>query len=387
VVWVASAAALAAAAAAAAVLLPGDAPPPPREKAAVVPTVALQAGPVGLTLPGGWQELAVPVAIPGLRLADGRAAAPPGGGAVLAGLAPRDAHTPALLSRALLDALGLRAGVVPDRATVRLGGYAAYRYEGLRPRGLGRAVTVYAAPTTAGVATVACIAPLTAADCERAARSLRVRSATGFALGPDTAFGDAVERILARLARDLRAHGDDLRAARRARGQAAAARRLSAAYRSASSALARQAASPADEGALEALMRATRSAGSAYADLGAAARAVAPRGYRAAAARARTAERRMRQALAALEAGGYDDLTRPRPRSIPGLRRPPAAQPPDPGPADPGPSDPGPADPGPSDPAPSDPGPSDPGPSDPGPSDPGGGKPSPDPIDPEFGKP
>ena len=275
---VASATVLAGAAAAAAIVLPGeDEPPPRREQAAVAPPVPLAAGPVQLTLPAGWQELAVPVAVPGLRLTDGRAAAPSSGGAVLAGLAPRDAHTPALLSGELLDALGLRSGVVPDREAVRLGDYAAYRYEGLRPRGLGRAVTVYAAPTTAGVATVACIAPLTPADCERAAETLRVSSAKGFALGPDRTFGDGINGVLAQLDGALRSHGDALRAARRAPGQAAAAKRIAGDYRAASAALAENAPSPADEGALDELVRATRAAGSAYGDLAAAADAVGPR--------------------------------------------------------------------------------------------------------------
>ena len=323
----------------------------------MAPPVPLEAGPVGLTLPAGWQELAVPVAVPGLRLTDGRAAAPPSGGAVLAGLAPRDAHTPALLSGELLDALGLRSGVVPDREAVRLGDYAAYRYEGLRPRGLGRAVTVYAAPTTAGVATIACIAPLTPADCERAAETLRVSSASGFALGPDRVFGDGVDGVLAQLDGALRSHGDALRAARRPGGQAAAAKRIAADYRAASAALAENAPSPADQGALDELVRATRAAGSAYGDLAAAAHAVGPRSYRSAASRARAAERRMASALDALDDGGYETLTRPRPRSIPPLRRPRAVQPDDPGPTGPGPSDPGPSDPGPSDPGPSDPGP------------------------------
>ena len=185
----------------------------------MAPRVPLEAGAVRLSLPAGWRELAVPVAIPGLRLKDGRAAAPQTGGAVLAGLASRAAHTPALLPDELLDALGLREGVVPERDEVRLGTLAAFRYEGLRPRGLRRAMTLYVAPTTAGVATLACVAPLAPADCAEAAAGLSVDGATGFALGPDRALGDAVEGILARLAREVRNSGDDLRAARRRVGR------------------------------------------------------------------------------------------------------------------------------------------------------------------------
>ena len=94
----AGAAVLAAARDRAVAVLPGGAPPePPRERAAVAPPVPLEAGAVKLTLPAGWRELSVPVAIPGLGLRDGRAAAPETGGAVLAGLASPAAHTPTLL--------------------------------------------------------------------------------------------------------------------------------------------------------------------------------------------------------------------------------------------------------------------------------------------------
>ena len=390
---VASAAVLASAAAAAAVVLPGeDEPPPRRDQAAVAPPVPLEAGPVGLTLPAGWQELAVPVAVPGLRLTDGRAAAPPSGGAVLAGLAPRDAHTPALLSGELLEALGLRSGVVPDREAVRLGDYAAYRYEGLRPRGLGRAVTVYAAPTTAGVATIACIAPLTPADCERAAKTLRVSSASGLRSRP----GPRLRRRRQRGPRPTRRRAAQPRRRPprrppRAGGQAAAAKRIAADYRAASAALAENAPSPADQGALDELVRATRAAGSAYGDLAAAAHAVGPR----------TLSLR-REPSARGRAPTGVGARRPRGRRLRGPDTPTAAQhpaaapptrraagrsraPPTQAHRTPARRTPARRIPDPPDPGPSDPGPSDPGPSDPGPSDPDEGKPEPDPIDPDFG--
>ena len=69
-----------------------------------------------------------------------------------------------------------RVAAEPD--AVELGdGLQAYRYDGLKPNGFDRAVTVYAAPTSTGVATLACLAPPDDADafastCDQMANTL-----------------------------------------------------------------------------------------------------------------------------------------------------------------------------------------------------------------------
>ena len=76
----------------------------------------------------------------------------------------------------------------PPRAgdRVKLGKVEALRYEGLEPKGFGgRALTVFAAPTGGGVATIACFAPpgggaAFRADCERVAGTLAVEGETAF---------------------------------------------------------------------------------------------------------------------------------------------------------------------------------------------------------------
>ena len=90
----------------------------------------------------------------------------------------------------------------PDR--VRLGKAEALRYEGLEPKDFGgRALTVFAAPTSAGVATIACYAPpgggaAFRADCERVAGTLEVEGTT-YPLGADKKYAAALSGVIAQL--------------------------------------------------------------------------------------------------------------------------------------------------------------------------------------------
>ena len=316
---------------------------PPAGDAVVAPPVPLRAGALRVELPPGWSALSLPVQLPGLRLTDGAAAAPGGRdsrGVALVGFAPRDAHNATLLPNKLLDALD----AAPERTVVRLGALPAYRYEGLRPNGLDRSLTVYAAPTSAGVATVACLEPIPAADCRRIAESLTVSGARGFAVGLDKRLAAAADRGLARLASDLRRDGGALREARTQRGQGSRAKRVAADYRAATVAIADLSVGPADEAVVARLKRALAASGTAYGELGSAAVTGDRSRYARAAKAARTAEREL---SAAIKASGYDALidADPRPLTIPGLRHPPKAKAdPDPRPVDPDP-DPDPIDP------------------------------------------
>ena len=289
---------------------PDDSPPPPARvsHAAVATVTPLEAGKVRVTLPPGWDALSLPVNVPGLPRE--RAAAPGGkesDGVVLAGMAPRDAHNRALLSP--------RVGKAKPTA-VKLGDLAAYRYDGLRWN--GRRLTVYAAPTSAGVATVACLSP--APDCARIAESLTVPGAKGFPLGADRAFAAAIRRALDLPPRSL---AQDTPA-----GQASAARRIAADLRTARTNVARVKAGPADEPLRADLARRLAAIADAYTDLGTAAAGNARGAYASAARRARTAEGALRETLRR----SVYDVRSPRARSIPALRRPPAPPKPKPTP-------------------------------------------------------
>ena len=153
---------------------------------------------------------------PRARRAGGAA---PGGdpdrGAVLVGTADESANRADLLPPAFVESLGLRDDVTPERTEVMLGDdVPAYRYADLRPLGFGRFMTLYVAPTTAGVATIACVRP--GRDRRgRLRRTLRrgrrdPRRSAGaqrFALGPDADYGAAVDAAFATLGGALSATG------------------------------------------------------------------------------------------------------------------------------------------------------------------------------------
>jgi hypothetical protein len=281
----------------------GEAPPPtpsPRQ-AVVAPPVSLQAGRVKVELPSTWRPLSLPIDVPGLPR-DG-AAAPNGqesGGVVLVGMAPKDAHRRALLSPRLGES-------TPEAVT--LGRLDAYRHAGLSWN--GRALTVYAVPTSKGVATVACLAPVQPGDCRRIAESLVVDGATAFPLGPDPRFAKTTALKLP--SRSLQA--------RTAAGQAKAARRVAADYRSAHGRLARVKAGPADEPLVRSLRHRLTAAADAFQALARAADSNDRGAYAKAAKRARAAESGLRHTVRASVYRGT--LEPPRAHAIPALRRPP----------------------------------------------------------------
>jgi hypothetical protein len=309
---------------------PPDTPPSARaaQQSAPVTTGGLSFEP-----PAGWARRSEPVQVPGLDLTRAASVGPgeeEGDGSATIGFARAGAHRPSLLPASLTAALGMRPGLTPERKRVQLaGGLEAYRYDGLRPRGYGRPVTVYAAPTSRGVATLACSEPDAgaerfAADCEALANSLSVTGATAYPLGPSEDFAAAVNGALDRLARVPR-----LGEARTARAQATAAEAVAGGYEDARAALERLEVSPADAGARAALVRALRTAGGGYRDLAAAARRTQAGRYRAAAAAAERGDAELAAALGALKRTGYRRLVTEdfRARQVPAMKRPPAPAP------------------------------------------------------------
>ena len=131
----------------------------------------------------------------------------------------------------------------------------AYRYDDLKPNGFDRAVTVYAAPTSAGVATLACLAPAADAEsfgatCDQIANTLELSSGDPFPVGPSKDYAGAVEqdarprsaRPTRRARRKLKC-GQDAAGARRRRRA-----RWPSAFHAAGKSLAAQDLSPADRG-------------------------------------------------------------------------------------------------------------------------------------------
>jgi hypothetical protein len=239
-----------------------------------------------LDVPARWSPEAVPT-VAGLDLRS-HVAARSGAGFVLAGLT--GAGNPTLLPRAFLRDLGLRANVTPQHDSVTLAsGLAAYRYPGLRPRSQDQALTVYAAPTTAGVLTLVCAAA--EPTCATAAGSLALTRGRALPLDPGPAFDRAVKRIGGAL-ETQRAHAQrGLRSARDAAAQARAADALAAAYRRDRRQLAQASSHPAEGERRRALLTAIDHASAAVAQLSRAASKTSESAYRSASRRVQATER------------------------------------------------------------------------------------------------
>jgi serine/threonine protein kinase len=263
-------------------------------------TSSASAGSVELTFPDTWERVDSEPGVPGLKLEDPMALAP--GGAedrrLLAGMAT-DAGNPLLLPRAFTGLLEDE----PRPEAVELGDTEAYRYADLEPRGFeGGSLTVYTVPTDKGVATITCAGEGDAAEqflqnCENAASTIDLLDAESFALGPAddyvTELNGAMEKLQSARSTGL----DNLRAARRPRGQAAAAASLAAPYATAAATLSQATVPPQSQQANAAIVRALERAQRGYAGMAAAARRNNPAGYRRAAGAARRGDAALQKAL------------------------------------------------------------------------------------------
>lgn len=261
-------------------------------------SAAVANGRLSLRVPDGWSTVARPPAIPGLTrtttVAPGGRA---GGQAVAFGLAVGNAENPLLLPNGLRDSLAGR----PRPAAVRLRpeGLQAYRYADLRVNGIDRPLTVYAVPTSGGVAIVACVSPT--ADCEAIASSLRLSSLRAYPVGPSEDYARAVGRALS----GLPSGPTRLRRASGRRSRERAARELSTAFRGAARAIRRTQAGPADRGLSATLTNALDRIDRGYRALSAAATDGNRGRDRSARLAIRRGERALEDAIGELRAAGY----------------------------------------------------------------------------------
>jgi hypothetical protein len=208
----------------------------------------------------------------------------------------------------LPDAL---AGSAPAPAPETLaGGLGAYRYDGLDLGGGSRAV-VYAVPTEAGVATVACRQPAPADDafaaaCTGIARSLAVADTQVFTAGPSAQYAEAVTDAV----RDAN-HLLTSTALQRAKTPASQSRAIdgfAARLDRVAAHLRALDLSPVDRAPNTALTRAIAGLAAGYGSLASAAHRSQPERYRQASAKLRAARSAAAAALADLQAAGYRNL-------------------------------------------------------------------------------
>jgi serine/threonine protein kinase len=302
----------------------GDDPPAPAATRAahVAPTSStLSAGPLSVRLPAGWGRRAAD-ALGGLELDGAAVAGPPGdgGGTVVVGLAA--STSPTLLPDALASS------APPPAPETLAGGLSAYRYDGLDLGGGSRAV-VYAVPTEAGVATVACRQPAPADDafaaaCTGIARSLAVADTQVFTAGPSAQYADAVTDAV----RDAN-HLLTSTALQRAKTPASQSRAVDgfpARLDRIAAHLRALALSPVDRAPNIALARAIAGLATGYGSLASAAHRSQPERYRQASAKLRAARSAAASSLADLRAAGYRDLPALASPALAGLKPKPRTQ-------------------------------------------------------------
>jgi hypothetical protein len=271
------------------------------------PTAPASNKSVEMLFPPDWKRLSSAPSTPGVKLEEPVAYGPAGGDgseAVTFGRVTKGANNFTLLSPDLLAAAGFSSTKLPKPKTVKLsrGGVQAYEYENLPVKGAGRR-TLFAVPTSAGVATVVCSVP--AQDCEAIANTLKLRDGEALPVGPSKAFADSVSKALASVGKASQTGRSQLKSAKTNKSQAPVARKVSTAYDDAAKSLEQLEVSPADAG-LKALVLGSLQAGQqGWAKLSTAASKHDNRAYRAAEQDIATAEQQLQGAVRALAAAGY----------------------------------------------------------------------------------
>ena len=251
-----------------------------------------------VTLPRGSGGRAAP--IPGLRLDHEIAAGLGSGASVRAGLT--DGAGPTLLPASFRRRLGSQPA---QDERVSLGALTGYRYSDLRVEGVDKPVTLYVAPATDGVATIACVQGFVGADkCGEVAASLKV-AGDPVPLGPEKRYASALNKLLGSLDAERRSGRAELARAKTRRAQAQAAGKLAASYRAAAEQLRKTAAPREAREAHARLVAAVGVAAAAHARMATAARAGRSAAFSRAARRAAAAERAVNQAVASLAPLGY----------------------------------------------------------------------------------
>jgi serine/threonine protein kinase len=266
----------------------------------------LAAGPLRLTYPATWSKVADAPELGTAGVSKGVAIGPPRSGRrLVAGVV--DEVGPTMLPDALTDRL---SSAPPAPSDVRIGEVEALRYRGLRIKGSPTELTLFAVPTTAGVATVVCIAhpaELRAfeRECEGVAASARLREGRQLGLGPSADYAASVSATVGRLDQARAAGSAWLAKAKTAAAQTKAAEELEHAYGTAAGSLARLRPGPAERRAHARIVAAFVRGGKAYTRLASAARRRNRRGYSSAATAVERSEQAARRALRDLRELGY----------------------------------------------------------------------------------
>jgi len=268
-----------------------------------------------LGVPADWRRSSSDLAVTALGLRDAIVLLPGsiGGATIMAGMSSATGAT--LLPAALTP----RLDRVPRPASVRLDRMTALRYADLPVGGLTRRMTVFAVPTSRGVLTLACLAPPRDAAalrpvCDRVALSLRLTRGRALASGPSARYQAGLNALVGTLDAVRADERAKLASAGKASQQARHAERLAGAYAEAHATGSEQEVSPREAAAHARILAALGATRAAYAQMADAAHVAGVGAYERGTDQVGIGERRVRAALTALTALGYEIAPTPRPQ-------------------------------------------------------------------------
>lgn len=259
------------------------------------------AGELELSFPASWRRIE-PTQAPALGLSSALALGAGGdssNGALVAGIS--DADEPSLLASTLAR------GAAGAPTAVTLGKVQALRYGNVSAPGQQGALTVFAVPTSGGVATVTCRGSTAsvARECEQIAATLHLSGGSAFPLAPSPSFAVGLSRVLSTLRSALTSDQGRLQRAANGAAQATAASQLATALRAAAASVAALPASPAVGKAKGALAAAVAGEADGYGALAGAAKAEDGAAYSRAVTAIDKARAAFGAALASFAAAGY----------------------------------------------------------------------------------
>jgi hypothetical protein len=265
-------------------------------------TTVVAGSTVAFHAPRDWEaSIGDPDAVPGMSLEGAVAATPANasGAGVSAGMT--DATGELLLPASFVSQV---EGGLPEPDPVDLGQLEALRYQGLELRGSGDEMTVYAGPTTAGVATLVCTStgaePVPTGTCDSIAKTLILTTGNALPLSVPAATERRLSATVSALNQARRQGRRRLHRAADLKAQAAAAAALAGSFQTAAARLARTDAGPALSGDIGTARSAATATATAYRQLSAAAKSGDRSAYRGAAKKVDAAEGQMQTALARL---------------------------------------------------------------------------------------
>jgi hypothetical protein len=265
-------------------------------------TTSVSGSTVAFRAPAVWEpSIGNATAVPGMTLEGAIAAAPPSASASGATAGTTDATGEQLLPAAFVSQL---ESPLPEPDAVDLGQLEALRYRDLDLRGAEGEVTVYASPTTSGVATLVCASaagePVDDETCDAIATTLSLTRGRPLPLATPASIEKRLAAIVSSLDQARRTGRRRLDQAADVDAQVAAARALAGSFTTAAKELDQVHPGPVLAGEVGAASAAARAASKAYEELAAATKSGDRSAYREAAKQVDSAEKRLQSALAKL---------------------------------------------------------------------------------------